>query len=430
MFYKFIFKIGALLRNPSLPKKYQFLKESERWDLQRLQEYQLEQLKKIVTFTYGHSSFYKKQWDAIGFKPSDIASLNDIQKIPIITKKQLLQNNDEIHCDFDFKKVFKASTSGTSGESLVFLREEQADSFNRASYMRGYSWHGVKPWEANTYFWGYNFSFLSKLKVRVLDALQHRQRFFDYSEKGIEQSINKIKKSRYIHGYSSMIYEVAKHYNNANLPIPKKLKMIKGTSEKVYSAYQEEVKKAFGLTIINEYGAAETGIIAFECAYGSMHLNVEGVLVEEIENEIVVTNLQQYSFPIIRYKLGDYIRLNKLGVICKCGLKHPILEEVTGRIGKVVYGIKDTYPSLYFYYIFKNMESKFELKLNYQVVQNEKGKLIVSVEQEVTDAILLKLKEEFYSYFKNDITIVIISNCTINSSHKKQQSFISNVSYE
>ena len=98
---------------------------------------------------------------------------------------------------------------------------------------------------------------------------------------------------------------------------PAHIKMIKGTSEKYSINYQEEVKKAFGTKIVSEYGATESGVIAFECPEGNMHINMEGVLVEEIENEIVVTNLQMTSFPLIRYKLGDYIQLAPESKQCK-----------------------------------------------------------------------------------------------------------------
>ena len=67
---------------------------------------------------------------------------------------------------------------------------------------------------------------------------------------------------------------------------------------------------------------------------------MEGVIVEEIDNEIVVTNLQMTSFPIIRYKLGDYIKLDHKTKPCACGMAHQVINEVQGRIGDLVYGKK------------------------------------------------------------------------------------------
>ena len=84
-----------------------------------------------------------------------------------------------------------------------------------------------------------------------------------------------------MHGYSSVIYEVAQialelGYTPKDFP---QLKLVKGTSEKIYDYYHDPVREAFGHKIVSEYGAAETGIIAFECPHGKMHVNEEGVII-------------------------------------------------------------------------------------------------------------------------------------------------------
>ncbi|MFA5298160.1 MAG: phenylacetate--CoA ligase family protein [Lutibacter sp.] len=427
MFSKLIFKIGQKLRNPSIISWFDFLKATEKWTEEELLAYQLKKLQKLVTVAYTHSPYYKNSFDALGIKPSDIQSLEGLKKLPIITKKELLVYNKDFHTNLKFNKIFQANTSGTSGESLKFSREESADSFNRASIYRGYSWYGVNAWERNGYFWGYNFSKIEKLKMRILDGLQNRFRIFNYEEKELGLFTKKLKNAKYLHGYSSMVYEVAKIINAQNLKKPSNLKMVKGTSEKIIEAYQEEVQKAFGVKMINEYGAAETGIIAFECKSGNMHINMEGVIVEEIDHEIVVTNLQMHAFPVIRYKLGDYITLAPETKKCDCGLQHRIIEEVTGRIGHAVYGKINKYPSLYFYYIFKNLATKHALLLTYQVVQQEKGKLIFLIEQQLDEKERLLLKNEIAVYFKNDMESEIEFAQKIRIKGKKLRSFVSKI---
>lgn len=427
MFSKLLFKIGQQYRNPSLQQWLFFLKTSEKWTLGELEAYQLKKMQEIIAVAYAESTYYKKSFDSAGIHPSEIVSLEDFKKIPIITKKELIQHNIEIHTKHTFKKVFHANTSGTSGESLKFRREEKADSFNRAAIFRGYSWFHVHPWERNGYFWGFNFEGISKWKTSILDSLQNRFRLFSYEENVVLSFTKKLSNASYLHGYSSMIYETAKLINSQNLKKPLKLKMVKGTSEKIYEAYQDEVKKAYGVKIISEYGAAETGIIAFECVHGNMHVNMEGVLVEEIENEIVVTNLQMQSFPIIRYRLGDYIKLAPKDKKCACGMQHQIIEEVTGRIGELVYGIQNTYPSLYFYYIFKNLATKHSLFLMYQVIQHEKGSLQFLIEQTLDAAEITLLENEITNYFKNDIIFEIQHSQMIVEKDRKLKSFVSNI---
>src|SRR5699024_3296602 len=127
-----------------------------------------------------------------------------------------------------------------------------------------------------------------------------------------------------------------------------------------------------------------TGIIAFECPQGNMHINMEGVFVEtDHEGEILVTNFQSYSFPVVRYRLGDAIKLKDENIKCPCGMKHPIIEEVTGRIGKVIIGKSKRYPSLTFYYIFKNLYFEKGLNLNYQAHQHEPGVIEIWIKEQI-----------------------------------------------
>ena len=425
MFKKWIYYLGQQFRNPSLNGSYKQLKKSEGWSLETLENNQLKKLQEIVKFSYENCTYYKNKFDQLGVHPSDIKSLEDVKKLPVLTKNDVIKFNSEIHSNFNFIKQFKANTSGSSGEALNYLREEENDSFNRAVIKRGYSWYDVHPSDKNGYFWGFNFSRLQEVKTLFLDILQNRFRLFSYQDKDFSGFIKKLQKAKYIQGYSSMIYETAKLINANKLDKPKHLKLVKGTSEKIFPHYHLEAKKAFGHKIISEYGAAETGIIAFECPKGNMHITMEGVLVEEVDNEIIVTNLQLKSFPIIRYKLGDYIALDRTGVACSCGLKHKIITEVTGRVGSSVYGINNIYPSLYFYYIFKNLVKQDGVYLNYQVIQEEKGRLDFYIEEQLTIGKCKLLENEIYKYFKTDIQYTLTDNYKNKDFTKKKKSFIS-----
>ncbi|XCF06528.1 phenylacetate--CoA ligase family protein [Tamlana crocina] len=423
--------MGRNLRNPSSKSIHQFLNVSQGYSLEQLEGFQLKKLKELIAFAYQYSPFYRKTFDKKGIKPSDITSLSDLKKLPTITKRELIQHNSEIHTNYKFKKTFQAKTSGTSGQSLVFTRNEYADAFNRAVINHNYSNYGINPWDRNGYFWGFNQSLFYKLKTRLLDAFQNRFRVFSYSKTEMKRFIKKLKDAQYIHGYSSSIYETARAINASETKKPSKIKMVKGTSEKIFDYYQPEIKQAFGTKMISEYGAAEAGIIAFECPKGNMHINMEGVIVEEMNNEILVTNLHMLSFPIIRYQLGDYIKLAPKSKACDCGKAHLILEDVLGRIGETVYGISDKYPSLYFYYIFKNLSEKHGLNLEYQVIQKEKGQLDFNIFSDLSTKEKQLLSKEIESYFKGDITYRINTDAELVATKKgKKKSFISTIKHQ
>lgn len=423
---KIIYLIGIYFINKDVFKKQSFLKVSQHWDIDQIEQYQLTKLKDLLHSAYNNSVYYQNIFKTNNISPSDITTLEDLKKIPCLTKEELLANTQKIQVEKFPGKLVYSETSGSTGTPLVFFRSKEWDAWHRASVYRGYSWHGVKPWEPNGYLWGFNFSFVKRLKTRFLDALQNRFRLFSYNEDEISNFAYKLKDARYIRGYSSMIYEIAKKINNCSKLFPSNnLKMILGTSEKIFDKYHSETKKAFGKKIISEYGAAESGIIAFECAHGNMHINMETVIVEQKDNEIIITNLVSHSFPIIRYKLGDYIDIDDK-TVCPCGMKHPIIREVTGRVGAVIFGNKQQYPSLVLYYVFKNLAMEHDIILNYQIVQSKKGQLDVYLEGtalgQADKKLLLK---EFEKYFSDDIEIRVYETEHFVSGGSKKKDFVS-----
>ncbi|PKI17453.1 phenylacetate--CoA ligase family protein [Colwellia sp. 12G3] len=423
MLNKLIFNLGILIRNPTYTKAFKDLKSTEFSSVEDLNQIQLIKIKKFLSFVNENSKFYKKKFKEAAIDVTQITSLSDIQCLPIVSKKELIDFNDDIHTTpkVKFKKTFFSETSGSSGEALTFYKNEEWDSYNRASIARGMSWYNVNPWEYNGYFWGYSFSLIQKVKIQIFDMLLNRFRMFSYSDKELDRFIKKLRKASYLHGYSSMIYETARLVNAKAISL-NNLKLIKGTSEKIYDHYHEETKKAFGKKIVSEYGSAESGIIAFECPNGEMHINEETCIVEEVDGEILVTNLLSYSFPIIRYKLGDFIQLSRKK--CGCGRNHRILSSVLGRVGKNIIG-KDgeVFPSLTLYYIFKTLALEYDIKLNYKAAQYNSGDLNIKIDSQVNDETHNLIMKVSAKYFGQALTVVIQDNEVIHSKDKKLKDF-------
>ncbi|MGB0776458.1 MAG: phenylacetate--CoA ligase family protein [Flavobacteriaceae bacterium] len=416
-FHKIIYELGQKLRNPSLNKWYNFLKASDSWTMEELENYQEEKLLELVSFAKNNSSFYKQKFEGIEF-----SNLSDLSNLPILEKEDLLEFNQDIHTHYT-GKVFKAKTSGSSGTSLVFNRNEESDSFSRAAIKRGYSWYNVHPADKNLYFWGFNFSGVSLWKTRFFDFLQNRIRVFDYSAKSIKFLKKYSKDIMYISGYSSMINELSLNKEISNKHFPK-LKLIKATSEEILPAYKKNIETTFRIPIISEYGATESGIIGFECPEGNVHITMEGVIVEEITDEIIVTNLHLKSFPIIRYRLGDYIDLDK-ETRCPCGRSHHIINSIKGRVGSKLIGINKSFPSLSIYRVFGNL-SELGFDFNYQIVQKEPGKVEVRLAGELRGG-EVALEKEFYKYFKNDISFTVVENFNFGKRLAKKKFFISEI---
>ncbi|KAA5546272.1 phenylacetate--CoA ligase family protein [Roseiconus nitratireducens] len=426
-FHQAIFRAGVAIRNRQIPSHRAFLLESQWWSLEKLREWQESLLREIVQNAYEHSVFYRVKFDDSGLEPQQIKTLDDLASLPILEKNEILSERDRLQIRDGGERLFYSETSGSTGNPLVFYRNADWDAWHNASVMRGYEWHGVRPWERNGYLWGFNFSPSQRLKTRALDALQNRFRMFSYDDDEIASFAGKLRHAVYLGGYSSMIYEIAKAINrNPRIEPLTNLKLIRGTSEKIFERYQQEAVQAFGRRIVSEYGAAESGIIAFECPEGSMHVNMETCIVEVENGEILVTNLVSRSFPIIRYRLGDSIVLDR-EMKCACGRAHPVIREVTGRIGKRIVGKSRSFPSLTLYYVFKNLARKHDLVLNYQGVQEQAGVLRLDIEEKVSSETRVLLLGECEAYYGKDVDVEIRESCNLRSQGRKKRDFVSSI---
>lgn len=395
-----LFRGGARRRNPSLFREYERLKSSEWFGAEALAQLQLERTVEFLTFVRSHSAYYRQSFERAGFRPEGLSCIADLSSLPPVDKATLIDRNNEIHADVAFEG-FVAETSGTTGSALQFLKSEVWDSTNRAHLMRAYDWYGVKPWERSGYLWGYNVDPKRARRVRTFDALQNRFRMFAYDAGSVREFANKLRSAAYVAGYSSMIYEVARLIRDMDLERPQ-LRLVKGTSEMILPAYHEASVAAFGRKVTSEYGAAESGLIAFECPSGSMHINVEDVIVElEDDGGILVTNLVSHSFPIIRYRLGDVVTLSTEP--CVCGRAHPVIADIAGRKGAKVVGRTGSYPALTFYYVFKNLALVDSLLLNYKAVQTVPGRVTLFIEGRENLKHESAVRREMSRYFGSDL---------------------------
>jgi phenylacetate-CoA ligase len=398
-----IYRFSARRRNPSLEGEIRRVCDTEYLSDTRLEAVQLERLVAFLSFAERYSPFYRETFRRVGFEAKAVTRLSDLRHLPVIDKQTLVLENGRIHSQYSFSRVFKAETSGTSGIALQFFKDELWDSTVRAHLARAYARFGVHPADSNAYLWGYNLKEAEYLKVRLLDALQNRRRLFRLDNASVEAFVRSVSGVSYVGGYSSMVYEIAKVVGRLGIEFPN-LRMLKGTSEMILDVYQHEAVRAFGRRMVSEYGAAEAGLIAFECEKGSLHVNTEDVVLElEDDGSVVVTNVASRSFPIIRYRLGDVASISSSR--CACGRAHPVISDIQGRRGALVVGRNATYPALTFYYVFKNIALEHGILLNYRAVQSVPFEVQVSIEDETSAKYERLVREQLQRYFGEDVVV-------------------------
>ncbi|KGO81342.1 AMP-binding protein [Flavobacterium cauense R2A-7] len=329
----------------------------------KYQDYLVTQRSEIVNFHLKNNPFYRK---LIG--KNSVENWNDL---PVLTKKELQQPlTNRLSDGYSQKNVFVNKTSGSSGDPFVFAKDKQAHALTWASILHRFGWYGIDfntSYQAR--FYGIPLDFIGYRKERLKDFLGHRYRFpiFDLSDAFLEKVLKhfRSKKFDYINGYTSSIVLFAKFLQTKNIILKEicpTLKVCMVTSEMLFDDDKTLLKTQFGIPIVNEYGASELDLIAFQNPNGEWQVNSETLFLEILdennqpvpngqEGRIVITSLYNKAHPFIRYDIGD------IGILDERSTpKKPILKKLIGRTNDVALlpsGKKS--PGLTFYYVTKSI---------------------------------------------------------------------------
>lgn len=319
--------------------------------------------KEIVEFHLENNPFYT---ELIGNK-----TIENWEDLPVLNKQNLQKPLEErLSNGYSKKNIYLNKTSGSSGTPFVFAKDKYSHALTWASNFMRFGWFGIDfnhSYQAR--FYGIPLDFIGYYKERLKDFLTHRFRFpvFDLSDAVLEKFLQKFrtKKFDYLNGYTSSIVLFAKYLEHKNIILKEICPTLKAcfvTSEMLFESDKKLLEKQFGVPVINEYGASELDLIAFENPEGEWQINAETLFVEILdennqvlpygkEGRIVITSLFNTAHPFIRYDIGD------IGIIDeKSRPQKPILKKLTGRTNDVAIlpsGKKS--PGLTFYYVTKSI---------------------------------------------------------------------------
>ncbi|UQD55560.1 phenylacetate--CoA ligase family protein [Flavobacterium sp. K5-23] len=291
--------------------------------------------------------------------------------LPVLNKTNLqIPISERLSEGYTSKSVYINKTSGSSGTPFIFAKDKYCHALTWASYVYRFGWFGIDfntSYQAR--FYGIPLDFIGNKIERLKDFLSNRFRFpiFDLSDAVLEKFLRKFKtrKFDYINGYTSSIVLFAKFLQKKNIvlkDICPTLKVCMATSEMLFEDDKILLEKQLGIPIVNEYGASELDLIAFQNPDGEWQVNAETLYIEILdendlvleygkEGRIVITSLFNKAHPFIRYDIGDIGILDE-----KSTLQKPILKQLVGRTNDIVHlpsGKKS--PGLTFYYVTKSI---------------------------------------------------------------------------
>lgn len=408
---KIIYPLGDFTYRSSVIKYYHWLQKTQWWPLEQLQVLQDTKLRTLVNHAYENIPYYRRIFTERGLTVGDIQTVDDLSKLPILTKKDIRHNYDGMLAkDLKKYKPIPESTGGSTGDPLIFYITKDLASISWAGNFRGWSWAGYRIGDRRITYGG--SSLLPNKSPTKFEIIRRKlERNLPLSAISMNNTkydlyINQISsyKPKFLYGYASSIYLLADYckshqINNIHFHA------VFSTAEVLLPTYRTTIENQFQCEVFDGYGSYDGGGQAFECqTHQGFHISVEKVILEIVDENgqrlppgkpgrIIVTDLHNYAMPFFRYEVGDMGRLSDKP--CVCGRSLPILDSLEGRttdIIKLSNGISLAGPSITL--MFKDCHIK-----QYQLIQEDLDQLLVKV-----------VKDENYSEWDTNHFMGILRN--------------------
>ncbi|UTY56933.1 phenylacetate--CoA ligase family protein [Massilia sp. erpn] len=322
------------------------MEESQYWPEPRLQDLQLQRLKRLLLRAQSKVPYYRELFVGMDFDPArDLHALSDLARLPLMDKATIRANSDRLKAE-DAVGLARFNTGGSSGEPLIFYIGKERVSHDVAAKWRATRWWNVDIGDPEIVVWGSPIELGAQDRVRAVRDRLLRTRLlpaFEMSETKLDSFVERIRatRPRMLFGYPSALSHIARHAKARGQRMNDLgIRVAFVTSERLYDEQREQISSTFGCPVANGYGGRDAGFIAHQCPAGGMHITAEDIIVETVgpdgqplprgqAGEIVVTHLATGDYPFIRYRTGD------IGVLdtkaCSCGRGLPLLKEIQGR---------------------------------------------------------------------------------------------------
>jgi len=320
--------------------KEQYLPEKE------LKELRFKKLQALLIHSQKNIPFYAKRFARAGFDPSVMTSIEDMNVLPLLSKEEIRQNLENMKWNDSPGGLHRYNTGGSSGKPLVFYFDRRRQAYDAAARALTHQWWDCDIGDKELYLWG------SPLEITKQDKIKDfRDRItndllisaFEISEDKIPGIIEKFKrfKPRCVFGYPSTIALFCNMAAQMGYDLTDEgVRVVFSTAEVLYDSQRESIGKFFGgVPVTDCYGSREGGFVCHECKEGKYHVIDSNYIVEYLRNgepvdtgkdgEVVLTHLDAWGMPFIRYRTGDVAQPGESG--CKCGRTWSIIQNIRGR---------------------------------------------------------------------------------------------------
>ena len=324
---------------------YRMLLKNEKLSLDELAHINWVKRKALLTHAYENSSFYHKKYSEAGLDPQDIRIDDDWNRIPILTRDNIKQHIDSI-LTVQKKSInlMKFTTGGTTGVPVTTYSDRRVP--YEALGWRMMRWWGINPEDDGAFAWRMRHkpgisTLINKLAWWPTRKLRFDATFMTPTEISVFlRAFNKLKPPL-IQGYTGAIAHLAQYILDNHLSVHNP-KAVWVTSSPLNSIQRGYITRAFRAPVYDQYGSCEVRHISAQCQEKkALHMHYDSVHLEFVDDNaipkpigqkgrILITDLENIVFPLIRYENGDEGRA--LEGRCPCGISLPLMDAVAGRV--------------------------------------------------------------------------------------------------
>lgn len=320
---------------------------------EQLLAFQEMRLRKIIEHAYHSVPYYRRLFDEKALGPSDVGSVRDLKKLPLLTKDKVRDNGQALMANNSSRYRPKSySTSGTSGEPLVFYLDKSANALEFVYYWRYWGWAGYRLGNRFAELGSHFFLERPKLSEHPFYYQSHLRRLHLNSARVSPSDARKMADAirkynpRFLKGVSSALYFFAISLKEVGIT-DLAFKAVFSTGEVVTPLYRATIESVLNAPLLDSYGHMERTVSISQCLEGGYHVNSDYGLLETIETSYgnngtfltgraVGTSLYNLAMPLIRYDIGDEIELYKEPRSCPCGRTLPLVKAIHGRSEDVI----------------------------------------------------------------------------------------------
>ncbi len=322
-----------------------YLEQTEKMTREQLRSLQLKRLKALLKHAYENVPFYRRTFKTVNFHPNDLRSLDDIRRIPILRKKMVRDElNEMVARNFSKRKLVCRKTSGTTAVPTKFYRDKLDVSWGIAAELRGYGWAGCQVGDKTGMIGGFSTELKNNIRFIVENWINRNKYLWvaDLSERTMESFARKMQRfsPEFIRGNSSQVNVFATFLlQNRRWEI--RPKAVFTTGEALLPHYKRNIEEAFGCDTYDYYGSSEVSHVAMQCGQSEAHHVIEeNILLEVVKDgemigkneqgNVLLTNLHSYAMPFIRFELGDNGKV--FGNDCSCGRQSMLFNPVGRKL--------------------------------------------------------------------------------------------------